>query len=503
MNSSIRRGVALAVLALTNTVHAEDESSVRIRQLEAMMQQMMEQRAEQDRQMQVMAEELKAMQQQMANGKESDLKDRGKSTGAPVYAAFKDGISFEDGSGNWQMAINGRIQADYRHFNPDETGADTFSLRRARLGGTLTFYKDFVARVEGEYAAGNTSLTYGYFDINKFKQARLRMGQFKPFYGLERSMSTNLLDFQERSWGDALLGSTYDRGVMVHGSPLAGLYYSLAYINGTGTSDENNARNDHKDTTLRVAANFAEMAQWKDVVAHVGGWWGYGREGSRRQASFIPTGQTEARGLQFFSTACTATNGAGNCGAALANGFADNVDRQRGGFETSLAYGPVKLQGEYFHLGYDGPNYSRDINTWYASALWNVTGESFAAMYKEGVFGRLKPKNSYNSAGDGWGALQLGVRYSKFDASDFSSTNANGTGVLLNNPAGTAEGLLVATNEADAWTLGANWIINPNVRFVMNYVHTDFDTPVTVRVNGKNSTQDGEDALTLRAQFDF
>jgi hypothetical protein len=34
-------------------------------------------------------------------------------------------------------------------------------------------------------------------------------------------------------------------------------------------------------------------------------------------------------------------------------------------------------------------------------------------------------------------------------------------------------------------------------------VHTGFDTPVTVRVNARNDTFDSEDALTLRAQFDF
>jgi len=38
---------------------------------------------------------------------------------------------------------------------------------------------------------------------------------------------------------------------------------------------------------------------------------------------------------------------------------------------------------------------------------------------------------------------------------------------------------------------------------ILNYTHTDFDTPVTVRSNGLNDTVGSEDALTLRAQFDF
>ncbi|MEZ0247123.1 MAG: OprO/OprP family phosphate-selective porin [Methylophilaceae bacterium] len=500
--SATYRILTASIMAmLAGPAFANEDSADRIKQLEAMMQQMQQQRAEQDKQMQVMAEELKAMQQQMAQGKEADLKERGKSKGTPVLANFKDGIVFEDGSGNWQLAINGRVQADYREFDPEAHAADTFSLRRARLGGTATFYKDYVVRVEGEYSGSSTSLTYGYFDINKWKQAKIRMGQFKPFYGLERSMSTNFTDFQERSMADSLLGSTYDRGIMVHGAPVPGLYYSLAYINGTGTVDENNAREDGKDLTARVSGNIAEFAGWKDAVVHVGGWWGQGDEGSRRLASFIPTGQSEGRGASFFSTACTQTNGAGNCGAALSNGFADNVERTRGGGELALAYGPVKFQGEYIRTEFEGPSYDRDIDAWYASTVWNVTGEPFAAMYKDGIFGRLKPKNNFGA--NGWGAVQLGLRYSKFDASDFKTSNTNGSGVLLNNPSSTTDGLLVATNEADAWTLGANWILTPNTRLIMNYVHTEFDTPITVRVNARNDTFDSEDALTLRAQFDF
>lgn len=455
-----------------------------------------------EKKLQVLSQELAAMQQQMANAKEEKVKEKGKSAGSPVYAAFKDGITFEDGSGNWKLAINGRAQGDYRHFSPDADAADTFSLRRARLGGTVTFYKDYSVRVEGEYAGNSTTLTYGYLDINKFPAAKLRLGQFKPFYGLERSMSTNFIDFQERSMADVLLGSTYDRGLMVYGSPLTGFNYSLAYINGTGTSDENNAKSDGKDFTTRASLNLAEIQGWKDSIAHFGGFYANGNEGSRRLANFIPGGQTEGRGLQFFSTIC-ATSVCGGT-AATANAFKDNVERSRGGYELALARGSVKLQGEYITTSFDGPGYSRDIDAWYASTVWNITGESFAGMYKDGVFGRLKPKNNYKSGAEGWGAFQLGLRYSKFDASDFRKTgNAAGTGVLLNTPTATTEGLLVATNEADAWTLGLNWVLNPNVRVVTNWVHTNYETPVLVRINGVNKSLDKEDALTMRAQFDF
>lgn len=454
--------------------------------------------AELQKQVEMLSRELQAIQQQLAQSRETQIQERGKSKGTPVLAAFKDGIVFEDGTGNWKMAINGRVQADYRQFSPDVDAADTFSLRRARLGATMTFYKDYSVRVEGEYSGGSTMLTYGYIDISKFKAAKVRLGQFKPFYGLERSMSTNFTDFQERSMADALLGSTYDRGVMVFGSPFAGGSYSLAYINGTGTSDENDVKSDSKDITGRATVNFAELAGWKNTVAHVGGFYAKGNEASDRQSGFIPAVQTEGRGLQFFRTTCAA----GACGTSTANAFADDVERTRGGYEMALAHGPVKLQGEYITTSFDGTGFDRDMHAWYASAMWNITGEKFADIYKGGVFGRLKPKNSFKD-GRGWGAFQLGARYSRLDASDFSAANAAGTGVLLNNAAGASNGLLVAASEADAWTLGLNWILNPNVRLVTNYVRTRFDTPVLIRVDGTNDSLDEEEAITMRAQFDF
>ena len=89
----------------------------------------------------------------------------------------------------------------------------------------------------------------------------------------------------------------------------------------------------------------------------------------------------------------------------------------------------------------------------------------------------------------GWGALELGLRYSKFDASDFKS--------ILTVPTAAAPNTF--TSEADSWTVDAKWILNPNARLMLNYIHTDFDNDI--RVNGK--LDDTEQAVVLRAQYDF
>jgi phosphate-selective porin OprO and OprP len=461
IQSTLTGAVCLALLV--GTANAEETTDERITKLQQMLKAQQKQMQEQQWQLQAMADELKTLQ-----GVKGDAK------GSPVYAEFKDGVSFGDPSGDWKLSINGRVQADARAFNPDETAADTFSVRRARLGATMTFYQDYSARVEGEYAGSSASLTYAYFDINKYKQAQIRMGQFKPFYGLERSTSSNFTDFQERSLADAILGSTYDRGLMVHGIPVKGLYYNLAYINGNN-SDESNATYDEKDAMGRLTTNVAEFANWKDAVVHLGGFYANGKQES---GSTIPVIQTEARGYKLFETA-----------ASTANKFNDKIDRTRSGVELALAKGPVKVQSEYIRAHFDGDGFDRDLLAWYASVNWLVTGESFSDIYKNGAFGRLKPSNNFNIGANGWGALQLGIRYSHFDGEDFVTTNTTGTGKLAANK----------TNQADAWTLGANWILNPNTRLVANYVHTSFDDSVTA----SGQTFDDEDAITMRAQFDF
>ena len=499
-------GVAALATALPLGVHAgESDPDARIHQLEQMMQQMMEQRAEQDKQMQVMAEELKAMQQQMANTKEDQVKEKGKSTGNPVYASFKDGLVIEDGSGDWKLQLNGRVQTDYRTFDP-EWKPDTFSVRRARLGGTFTFLKDFTLRVEAEYAntndgsKGTTALTYGYLDYTRWGGAKIRAGQFKPFFGLERSYSTNFIDFTELSLATnngSIFNSTYDRGVMLFGDPLPWLNYNAYVVNGTGQNNDD--VNNVKDVGGRVDANLANLAEIKNAVLDIGF---SASKGSLSFSSLSSNGTgglsqvTEANGATFFSVTGL---GAGNP--------TPTSHRSRFGTELAGAWGPVKLQSEYIHSSLEGwqgsKHFDNDIDAWYADLNWLITGENYADSYKSGIFGRIRPKHNFDSK-DGWGAFEVGIRYSKFDASDFSDMLANTkttatAGCTTPAKMANAKTANCYTSEADAWTVGLKWILNPNARIVLNYVHTDFDDPI--KVNGK--IDDSENAAVLRAQYDF
>jgi len=97
-------------------------------------------------------------------------------------------------------------------------------------------------------------------------------------------------------------------------------------------------------------------------------------------------------------------------------------------------------------------------------------------------------------ADGGWGALELGLRYSTFDGSDFSNSNPLHTGRI-----GATLPVTTSTTGAKAITAQLKWIPNIFTRFWLDWVHTDFDSPIVV--NGVTESQ--ENALVLRGQIDF
>lgn len=481
----INRQVTLSIMtvaisaAYSLTSHAQDDADARIRELENKVQQLIQQRAEQDKQIDLLTKELVGISNQVSQSKIAKSEEKGASKGNPIYGGFKDGLTFEDGTGSWKLQLNGRLQADYRYFSPDDWKADTFSIRRARLGGTFSFLKDFAVRVEGEYAnvnagsKGTTTLTYGYLDFNRWPGAKIRAGQFKPFFGLGRAQSSNFTDFTELSLATSngsIFNSSYDRGLMVHGDPLPWLNYNVYAVNGTGQNNDD--VKDSKDIGARINANFAKFTDNKKLVLHAGTSISKGSIDFSSSTKSIKQ-VTEGNGVEFFNV------------VGLNN--ARSTDRSRLGLEGAAVYGPVKLQAEYIKANFEGRQdanaFDNDIKTWYADINWLITGESYADSYKSGIFGRINPKNNFDEK-SGWGAFELGLRYSKFDASDFKAILASQT---------------INTSEADAWTVGAKWILNPNARLLLNYIQTNFDTDLVI--DGK--PDDKEKAVNLRAQYDF
>ncbi len=117
--------------------------------------------------------------------------------------------------------------------------------------------------------------------------------------------------------------------------------------------------------------------------------------------------------------------------------------------------------------------------------MWLMTGEKYAEWYGLNGGKAIKPDRPFRKGGEGWGAWELGARFTKFDASDFKTTNPPGTGVLPS----ACNGLGACTNEANAVSLGLKWIPTTNTRMYLNYVQTKFETPVGDR-GGEQAERD-------------
>jgi phosphate-selective porin OprO/OprP len=429
----------------------------------------------------------RALREAQAAEKEEKAKADAPST---LTGRFKNGFTWESGDKANSITLSGRIQADFRTFE-DDIAANTFDVRRAYLGVQGKLFNDWTFDVTADLAQSSTSspssLDVAWVNWGAYQSVQLRAGQFKMPMSIEELTSSRFIDFQERSLVNQFVPAK-ERGAMLHGVPLTGVFYGVALSNGQGkNNNEVSTTIDDFDLIARLGVNAAEWLQQKNMVIHVAG--AYSKGDLATSSTGAGTGnllsaRTEARGVTFFQVPALSGN---------------SVERERQLGELSLAWGPLKLQGEYMKTSFSGDSaagvgYDRDIDVYYAEALWMISGETYASAYRNGAYGRIIPKTNFSIRDGTWGAFEIGLRYSDLDAGDFVASNPSGTGQL-------AAGF---TNKATAYTVGLKWIMNPNVRAYLNYVKTDFDTPITVTPSGRAPRQyDDEQAITVRLGLDF
>jgi phosphate-selective porin OprO/OprP len=98
---------------------------------------------------------------------------------------------------------------------------------------------------------------------------------------------------------------------------------------------------------------------------------------------------------------------------------------------------------------------------------WFVTGEHRRYNVKKGTFKQLRPKTKYR-------ARELAARYSEVDLEDEN----------------------ISGGEEDNITLGLNWYLNRNIRFMANYIRVDADPD-------RSGNSESPDIFQLRAQGIF
>ena len=460
-----------------------------------------------------------------------------------LNGAFSNNFSWTSGDGMNSIRLTGRVMTDYRFADNDFSLApiasndrdsasigDNFDLRRARLGvtGTLAGSIDYSAQFNMVGSAPVVDTAFANFKY--LPKMNVQFGRFKQPFSLGQLTSSNDIDFAERSYVDQVIPGK-KIGAMLHGEPKPGFTYAASVFQ-EGENELTQEDGEGKRYAGRMTANFAQFGKGIDNTVLHFGIAGVGGDYQLRPTMSSQTNsslenvsratvvgfRTMNRGLSnayraqiggenFLASTGFAT-GSPRTGAA--SEFGVDVDQTLFGLEYALARGPLKFQGEWVRANYDARNpvavlnttsetVKGDVDTYYVQAVWNVTGEKWSEMYRAGIFRGVTPNNNFK-LGSGWGAWQVGVRYSKFDASDIQVTGARSR-----VQSGTGSTTAAMNSDVDSYGIGVNWILNPMSRFMVEWTRTDFGgatLPLDISATGSRGITK-EDIFSFRAQVMF
>jgi phosphate-selective porin OprO/OprP len=385
--------------------------------------------------------------------------------------AAQDGFAIESGDGSFRLQIGLLAHADGRFAYDDENAqvVDTFAVRRLRpyLRGRIA--RRFEFYLNPDFANGTLVVQDAYVDTIFAPAFRLRAGKAKTPFGMERLHSASNILFMERGTPTALAPNR-DIGIQALGDIAGGLVsYSAGVTNGVpdgGSADLETT--DSKDVSARLVVRpFSAFAN-----THAGRGLGLGfsaSSGTATGAASLPSFRTQTLQQPYFSYAAGPSPAVG--------------DGRRTRYSPQAWYFYKAFGGWYEYVHTDTPIRrglaAGDIahDAWQVAASWVLTGEN-ATDAGAGI----RPRNNFDFGNGNWGALQLAARYHVLTIDE----NAFALGFA-------AAG---ATRKAEAWTLGLNWYLTGNVRYIVNFERTVFD-------EDPDGPRRAENALAFRTQLTF
>ena len=404
-------------------------------------------------------------------------------------ATTSGGLKIKTADGKFEFGIGGRIQLDGVLFDegkieevPANTANATTSgvyVRRSYLTLTGKLY-DWRFKFENDFTAGQSPNSIREMWVShQVLGGDLIIGQHKPFRSIEELTSSNEILLMERPMltNSLLAGGNrqYQPGIF-YKRPINtdfGFFLAQASVYDAAHPLGNNAGQgfgtSERLTWLAYDAN--------DMKLHLGAWGGiddFGKGGN----------ETVAPGSVTYAGRNSATQ---VLGPTQVIGGASGSSETFWGVELAGTYGPVFLQSEYAETRWEDTAVQADGRTIDRIEAVTVQGSVFLTgetkTYKKdrGTFGSPKVNSPI-------GAVELVARYDKILNQDRSA----GDGVCnsaypTSAPSRTGEGCYV-----QQYTVGANYYVNPAVRFMFNYIRGD-----------NNVTGDNTSSYNARVQLAF
>ncbi len=503
---SIRKNVTASLTllsaALTLNGHALAQTPSQMEQLQRQIQQLQQQ-------LQALQAQVTATQEQSQKSQQAVQKieaDTAKSPKITMSPSGRPGWSSADGQNT--IELTSRLHFDVGDYlNVERPAGSALSsglasgvdARRARIGLLGKFMGDWnyaliydLGGTSDGYppttGASTSGLENAYITYNGFRPFAIDLGYLDVPWTLDEATSSNDIMFLERS-SSQVVATAFGGGDARSAFGLRwndDRTWAGAYVTGPTAGSTHTSSNSDQIAILARAAY--QILDDKDYSLHVGLDGAdllTPRNNSTNAHTLTLSDRPELRidPTSFLSTGAINSNG----GQVL-------------GFEAAGAYGNFFAQGEYFRYWVDQfaptgstqPTPTLGFDGGYVQASYSFGGRrkyNPATASYTGVIPEHPLTMSTSGFGGGWGALELAARYS------YTNLNDDVTSGLSQSTTGGVFG-----GEQNTYTVGANWYVNNNLRFMLDYLHAKVD-----KLDSTGKTPQGVkiDAIAMRTQVAF
>ncbi len=380
----------------------------------------------------------------------------------------KGGIGVTSDDGRFAFQLGARIHYDAYLFSDPEVDGVTVprasgqssgtEFRRARVTLTGKAY-GWSFKFEEEFAGEGVDereLWIGR-DIGP---GFLTLGQFKPFRSMEELTSSNEILMMERPFSSAsgvFSGRQFQQGV----GYLIGRKDGRYTLGASAFTLRNDDSQRNEGVGFSARGTYATPLVEGRGTVHFGGWY------SLENTSSDPASVGLTTRVGFAGRRSNVSSDplqSGLIGTVIAGDSASTV-----GLELAAAIGSFFLQAEqtWQRLGQGSTGSDQDVGARYVQIAYNFGQLRKAYKADRGFFAAIKPVDRP--------VLELTARYDTIENDDRADAP-----------------------EAVAMTVGANYYLNPQLRFMLNV------TRGTYEVGTPGARTEAElDQLALRAQFNF
>ena len=383
----------------------------------------------------------------------------------PVSATVQDGILvFQNKEANYKMWFDVRVQGDAAVYFGQDEGltkiGNGMQMRRTRFAVKAQLDKNWYGELDTDWTSGTPEIKDAYLGFTGVDNLEIKMGNFKENFSIQRNTTSRYLQFMERPMVTYLAPSRHMGVNFKYSLPAI---WASAGVFGPALEDAetHGAMEDlNKDAGINEGLSYTAKLVYRPLhksktsSLHIGA-----------AVSYREPKLTSGEGK--YTVRYSSRNSTGiNRKKFLDTDAIQNLDHELAyTFELAGHHKGLRYEAAYIaRQAYVDPSAGIDDITpaygWYAQAGYLLFGGH--QNYDAGGAKYTRTNN-----GRSWGDIELCARieYCDFNISKY-----------------------YLGGSAYAYTLGLNYHVTRNVKFVINYQFNDND----VYANGKG-TQDGKD----------